>query len=84
MADIHDLMRVTGEGRQAVTSAVDRGDLPGYRVGPGRKIWIPDQALDDLEKGHWVPATVRTKMGLTTDHTRPPFLGTFTPRTEES
>ena len=53
MADIHDLMKLTGQGRQAVTSAIDRGDLPGYRVGPSRKIWVPDEALELLKKGHW-------------------------------
>lgn len=53
MADIHDLMKLTGQGRQAVTSAVDRGDLPGYRVGPSRKIWVPDEAFELLKKGHW-------------------------------
>lgn len=80
MADIHDLMRVTGAGRQAVTSAIDRGDLPGYRVGAGRKIWVPDQALDALKQGHWIPAHQRDA----THSNRPPFLVSITPRTEEA
>ena len=72
MADIHDLMRVTGMGRQAVTSAVDRGDLPGYRVGTGRKIWVPDAALAALEQGTWVPASRVQARHITT-----PFVRTF-------
>jgi len=67
MADIHDLMELTGMGRQAVTTAVDNGRLPGYRVGRGNKIWVPDEALDLLRKGHW-----RKPQG--TIHDRTPFV----------
>lgn len=80
MGDINDLMRITGAGRQAVTTAVDKGNLPGYRVGQGNKIWVPDQALDALTKGHWVPANQRN----TTHSNRPPFLHHIPPRTEEA
>ena len=72
MADIHDLMRVTGAGRQAVTNAIERGDLPGYRVGAGRKFWIPDAALAAVEQGTWVPVS-----RVPTEHIKTPFVRSF-------
>jgi len=72
MGDIHDLMRITGAGRQAVTTAVDRGELPGYRVGAGRKIWVPDLALDALKEGRWIPASRANFTHVTT-----PFIKRF-------
>lgn len=58
MATIKDLMAITGLGRQAVTRAIDEGTLPGYRVGPNR-VWISDEALEEVRKGTWVPPHLR-------------------------
>lgn len=71
MGDIHDLMKLTGQGRQAVTNAIARGDLPGYRCGPGGKIWVPDEALELLKTGHWRPASQDTE-----EHRPTPFVRT--------
>jgi hypothetical protein len=76
MGDIKDLMRITGQGRQAVTSAIDRGDLPGYRVGAGRKIWVHEDTLEQLRLGTWVPASRRKKLGHH-DVEDSPFMRTF-------
>ena len=65
MAGVKELMQLTGKGRQAVTTAIDKGDLPGYRLGNGL-IWVPDEAVEDLRKGLWVPPKKRKEFGLPT------------------
>ena len=76
MADIHDLMKVTGLGRQAVAGAIDRGELPGYRVGAGRTFWVPDEAVDKVREGTWLSATQRKHLNISTT----PFLRKVAPR----
>lgn len=70
MAGIEDLMELTGLGRQAVAGAIDRGELPGYRVGAGRRFWIPDEALEMVRTGTWISASQRTRLNIS----RNPFL----------
>ena len=76
MADINDLMEITGKGRQAVAGAIDRGELPGYRIGAGRKFWIPDDALAAVKAGTWITAAQRKHLNMTTT----PFLTKRPPR----
>ena len=74
MATIQDLMDLTGMGRQAVATAIDKGNLPGYRVGAGRRFWIPDDALDAVRAGTWLTASQRKHLNMTNT----PFLARIT------
>lgn len=52
---VTDLMRVTGRGRPAVIRAIEKGQLPGYRMGDGETYSIPDEAFELFCKGYWQP-----------------------------
>ncbi len=55
----HDLMEVTGLGRDAVKLAIRAGQLPGYAVGPKPMYVVPAEAFDAFCAGTWEPRPMK-------------------------
>jgi excisionase family DNA binding protein len=59
---VADLCRITGWSRPTVYAAIDNGNLPGYRSGPGGKYFVPAEAFRALLNGTWHPQPRRIEI----------------------
>ncbi|MGC4107031.1 MAG: helix-turn-helix domain-containing protein [Thermomicrobiales bacterium] len=50
---VSDLIRVTGLDKHTIYAGIQRGELPGYKI--GGSYTIPDEAFEDFLRGRWSP-----------------------------
>lgn len=50
---VHDLMQVTGLGRESVKAGIRTGELPGHKV--GSRYVVPHEAFTAFCEGRWTP-----------------------------